>query len=79
MARRMNILTDLVRETFDETDDKYCNESVQIAVQELLRIYLWDCKFDRELLKEILYKRGWTDEDFKYFDVENVFIYEEGE
>lgn len=79
MARRMNLLTDLVRETFDETDDKYCNESVQIAVAELLRIYLCNLKFDMDLLREVLYKSGWTDDDFKYFGIENVFTYDEEE
>ena len=74
--RRTELIKDLVTEQM-ENQTEWCSEYIEDAVRSLLSDLLCDLKFDRPLMQEYLTKHGWTDEDFKYFNVQDMFDEEE--
>lgn len=72
---RIDLVTALVRREakHDDTATECLKEAVRILCDE----YLCDVKFDRYLLKMRMQNDGWTDDDFDWFGISDMFEEEE--
>lgn len=72
---RIDLVTALVRRSvwYDNT----ASECLKDAVRSMCEQYLCDVKFDRYLLKMCMQNDGWTDDDFDWFGISDMFEEEE--